>query len=193
MIQAENKRNTFRIAPQSGKAWQININHDELITRNIVNISPTGMAFKAPVRSHFEEGQRLHLTINMATDGEFAGSFDCEGKIVWAKNHQFGLEFSKVPQFFDALIMKAVHEYQMAPRRMQLENQWGFPAGSLRKATKFNEKKSLFPSMLNLILTGLISFALIFAIFIHQQNNTQYSLADIVEQAFHKRLTGPGK
>src|SRR5665213_1486598 len=104
MNQAINLRSTPRLPRKSSDYWQVNINNDELITRNIVDLSPMGLSFKAPLRSNFELGQTINIEVKLAPEK----TFEVEGKIVWTRDKQFGLKFSRVPVFIDSFIMKAI-------------------------------------------------------------------------------------
>jgi len=59
----DNRRNNYRLVRRPEHSWQLNI-EDHLITKNIVDISATGLAFKAPSSFKLGVGQTLNMAIS---------------------------------------------------------------------------------------------------------------------------------
>ncbi|MBK9293472.1 MAG: PilZ domain-containing protein [Oligoflexia bacterium] len=184
MSAAINLRNTQRLLKAPTEFWQINVNYDELITRNIINLCPGGVAIKTPQRVKFERGQWLHLQIWLSPEKHF----ECEAKVVWVLEQSYGLQFFKIPMAFDAFIMRAIHESQTQLNRESLDREFKFPATLIRESQKRLEKNAILSSTLTLAVVAVMTFAIIFAAFAHQHNNPEKSLAYIFSQAFAKKL-----
>src|ERR1700677_535483 len=58
----DNRRSNFRLQRKPEHPWQLSID-DDLITKNIVDLSATGMSFKAPTSFNMEPGQTLNMSI----------------------------------------------------------------------------------------------------------------------------------
>jgi len=168
--------------------WQVNINNDELITRNIVDLSPSGLSFKAPQRSQFEPGQVITLKVNLGTEK----SFEVEGKIIWTKDKQFGLKFSKVPVFIDTFIMKAIQEWALRPS-LEVDSRVAESLSIFRSSRKKIEANWLLSTTMALITVAAMTAALVTAAYIHQQRHPEESLSNISTQFFQKINNGPGK
>lgn len=112
-------RQAMRLARQSDHSWQLHLEDDRLITKNITNLSATGMAFKAPGSSDIREGQTLKFNLSI----EPGVSFECEGRVLWARGaspgsmRQIGIQFSKLPIPLDSAIVRQINEYALRTRK----------------------------------------------------------------------------
>lgn len=184
MSAALNLRQTPRLEKMPAEYWQLNVNYDELITRNIINLCPGGVAFKTPQRVKYEKGQWIHIQIWLTPEK----SFECEAKVIWVHEQSYGLQFFKIPMAFDAFIMRAIHESQIHFNRDNLEKDFKFPGSLIRESQKRLEKNYILSSALTLLIVGVMTIALLMAAFAHQHNNPEKSLAYIFSQAFAKQL-----
>jgi len=109
----ENRRSNFRLARRFEHPWQINID-DNLITKNIVDLSASGMSFKAPASFNLEPGQILNLTVYLNPEDHF----ECQGRILWSKSDftgsrtmkLFGVKFENLPLSIDTRIAQELHK-----------------------------------------------------------------------------------
>jgi hypothetical protein len=185
-----NNRNTPRLPRQSKDLWQIHINHDELITRHIMNMSPTGLSFKAPQRVHFEEGQKVQLFVQVSP----TETFECEAKVVWQQDQQYGLRFSKIPQYFDAWIMKAINEFFLETKAATAGWAPSFDTSSFRGAQRGLERNNFLYSAMGLAMIAVMTVAFIASLFISQHRYPEYNISNIFQRALlQKAMNGPGK
>jgi len=107
-----NRRGNYRLVRKPEHSWQLSID-DALITKNIVDLSATGLSFKAPTSFNMEPGQTLNLNISLKP-GE---SFECQGRILWSRSDSptsrtmklFGVQFEKLPARIDAMIIQELY------------------------------------------------------------------------------------
>jgi hypothetical protein len=110
---AVNRRENYRLQRKPEHSWQLSID-DALITKNIVDLSATGLSFKAPTSFNMEPGQTLNLNISLKP-GE---SFECQGRILWSRSDSpssrtmklFGVQFEKLPSKIDAMIIQELYK-----------------------------------------------------------------------------------
>lgn len=118
-----NLRQSIRLPRQPEHSWQLRLEDDRLITKNIINLSATGMAFKAPASSDIHLGQtlRFSLSIDEAGEDENRKFFECEGRVLWTKAsadkpgsmHQIGVQFSKLPSSLDEALVRQVNAFSL--------------------------------------------------------------------------------
>lgn len=174
-----NLRATPRLSRKIEDLWQVNINNDELITRNIINISPEGIAFKAPQRVKFMLGQVVRAFVRLAPDREF----ECEGKVVWVKDQNYGIHFFNFPLSYDTCVMRAIHESELS------QHQNGeFKLVGVREENRELQRKRMVSSTLDLILIALMTMAFIAVAVFHEKNNQEISFQKVLERAFSQRL-----
>ncbi len=185
---SKDKRSIIRLDRHSSDSWQLRIEDDKLITKNITNISPTGMSFKAPLWSEFREGQRLRLNLSLSKDE----SFDCEGEIVWAKKiedapgamQQFGVQFMRLPAKIDGAIMKAINDDALRDRRVAFDKRGRLSTDKLKPEMT---ARSLIASIAGVFVIAALAAALLTAIYLHQINHPEESIAYKFNRAFLNR------
>lgn len=199
MVKAENLRATPRLSRRESDSWQLYINNDELITRNVVDVSPQGLSFKAPSRSQFVPGQTLKIEVRLAPEKHF----ETEAKVVWARDNHFGLKLSKVPQFIDAFIMKTLQE--IAIKSQEFVDNAGIrhplferePVAKalrvLRRSQKTIESNEVISSAMALFTVAAMTAALVLAAYMHQQKFPEDKLSNIGQSFFQRFINGPGK
>lgn len=181
---SHNNRSTQRLWRKSTDMWQIAINQDELITRNISNIGPEGLAFKAPAKTQFQKGQTVNIQFQLSPER----SFDIQGQVMWSRDNQFGLKFSKIPMILDSFIMSSIHE-------LALSGDAGSSITSeFRNVQRAHEKKDILSSAMALFIVAIMTTAFALSVFI-QQKNPETKLANQYEKSFSRYLSniGPGK
>jgi hypothetical protein len=184
------KRLTARIHRKQHHNWSVRIGEDVLITRNITNLSPTGMALKAPEWSDFKPGQYLKLQLFLNKEQ----NFECDAKVVWTKNTEeragamklLGIEFSKLPAHIDSAIMKLVNDDALSERRLAFAN--GLAQIGLISPKKLN-LRSLFSTIMGALVIASLTASLMAALYIHKKNHPEESLAYKFTESFNKRLT----
>lgn len=187
MTKQSNLRNTPRLSRKSSDFWQININHDELITRNIIDVSPSGLSFKAPARSQFLPGQLLQLEISLDKEKQF----ETEGKVIWSKDGQFGIKLSRMPQFIDAFIMQTIQELAVQP--LWKDERVAKSLSGFRSSAREWETKKYVSSAFALFTVAAMTAALVLASFLQPQR-TDEKLSSVSSQFFQKFIkNGPGK
>lgn len=192
---SENKRNVTRLLRKSADVWQLRVEDDKLITRNISNISPTGLSFKAPLGSKFESGQRFRFQLCLNKEE----CFEFEGRIVWVKKaddvpgamQQLGVQFENLPAWADASIMKQINDSDLEERRTQLKMGERTPTKSPRKKLSL---KALVATIAGTFILASLVAAFILAIYIHQQSHPEESIAYKFNKAlFERAVTNTGK
>jgi PilZ domain-containing protein len=121
-IAFDNRRQNYRLARKPEHPWQLSVD-DALITKNIVDLSATGLAFKAPASFNMKPGQTLHLNISLKP-GE---NFECQGRILWSRSDSpsaktmklFGVQFEKLPAKIDAMIIQELYKETLKIRWSQ--------------------------------------------------------------------------
>jgi hypothetical protein len=182
----QNKRNSARLLRQSADTWQLRVEDDKLITRNVVNISPGGLSFKAPLWSQFENGQKLKFNLCLNKQD----CFEFEGRVVWVKKiedapgsmQQLGVEFINLPTWADISIMKQINDNHLRNRREAIER--GFP---LTKRPSPKDAKALLKALAGGVVIMGFLIALIVAAHIHQQAHPEESIAYKFNKAFLER------
>src|SRR5271154_3671051 len=114
-----NRRENYRLLRKPEHSWQLSVD-DALITKNIVDLSATGLSFKAPTSFNMEPGQTLNLNISLKP-GE---SFECQGRIIWSRSDSpssrtmklFGVQFEKLPAKIDAMIIQELYKETLKVR-----------------------------------------------------------------------------
>jgi hypothetical protein len=184
-----NQRGAPRLDRRLFDIWQLAVNNDELITRHIINISPTGLSFKAPARVKFALGQFLKVAIRLTAEK----SYDCEARVVWVKDGQYGVHFTFCPLSYDAFVMKTIHEQDIAAHAdelAQISNRKGL-LKTLRIESRDKQKKAILLSTLDLILVGVFTMAFIVVAVNHEQKTSSYSLEKVItknlERFFSKK------
>jgi hypothetical protein len=168
---------------------------DRLITKNIINLSPTGMAFKAPSSSDISPGQNLRFTLSIVP-GE---AFECEARVLWVKPaherpesggsmRKVGVEFSKLPPTLDAAIVKQINEFVLRSRRQRIE------AGRRPFTRKIvlstpPSMRSAVNSLLAAIVIAALSGAFVMAMWIHQKSTPDDSIARKFDEGLLRKLS----
>ena len=121
----ENRRHNYRIASYEDReqVWTLDINEGELVTRSVVDLSPTGIAFKAPRSVTFQRGQTIQMKLQLGTDWEI----DCLGRIVWFRENtqnkggfgHFGVEFISLKNGHSKTITQKIEEVLSQGIRIQ--------------------------------------------------------------------------
>jgi hypothetical protein len=182
----QNKRLAARLHRQSSDAWQLRVEDDKLITRNILNISPGGLSFKAPLWSQFESGQKLRFSLCLNKQE----CHDLEGRVVWVKKvedapgamQQLGVEFVNLPARADISIMKEINDTYLRSRREAIE--MGRP---LVKRVSHSDAKAMLKALAGGVIIMSFLIALIVAAHIHQQTHPEESIAFKFNKAFLER------
>ncbi|MDZ4676500.1 MAG: PilZ domain-containing protein [Oligoflexia bacterium] len=182
------KRQIHRLQRKSHHNWSLRIGDDALITRNITNLSPAGLAFKAPEWSEFKMGQQIKVQLYLNKDE----NFECEAKIVWVKQAEertgslnaLGLEFSKLPTHVDTAIMKLVNDDALEGRRLNFSKEFS----EKFLITKKFDFRSAFSKIMGALMIASLTAALMAALYLHKHNNPEESLAFKLTNAFNKRL-----
>lgn len=184
---AENKRSINRLPRQPEHSWQLKIEDDMLITKNISNISPAGLSFKAPLSANFKKGQILRMNMSI----QKGDSFDCEGEIVWALEaieangsmRQLGVRFSKLPARIDTSIMQEINSFVLREKRLSLES-GQVPEFHKPRVKEGKTLRSLIITACGILVLIATTAALITAIYIHQMTHPENS----IEYQFNKAL-----
>jgi hypothetical protein len=190
----ENRRDLKRLNRSTGHTWQIHVDNDACITKNISNISPSGLAFKAPSSSHFAQGQRLKLSLSLKK-GE---SFDCEGEVVWIRSSEdiqgsmkhLGLRFSKLPTRIDTAIMKEINDSLLLSRRLAFEKGQVNINDTLKKK---NSLQSWMATLCSLFVVISMVSALMAAVYIHQKAHPEETLEYTFNKAMIKKVLNSTK
>lgn len=176
-----NLRSTPRLKRRSEDSWQLSLNHDELITRNIIDLGPRGLAFKGPKRAQFEKGQVVDIHVRLTPEK----SFETKAKIIWVREHLFGLKFSKVPASIDAYIMKNVHHAAVAPLyEDEFHPNVMKTIHDMRMKQKSWEDSKMFSSTMGFLTIAAMTAALVAAIYINQQKFPERALATKLTETF---------
>ena len=188
---AENKREINRLPRQPEHNWQLKIEGDMLITKNISNISPTGLSFKAPLSANFSKGQVLKMNLSIHKED----SFECEGEIVWALDaaeangsmRQLGVRFSKLPARFDSSIMHEINDFALREKRQALAL-GQVPEFHRTNVPNAKTLRSLFITACGILVIIATSAALITAIYLHQMAHPENSIEYQFNKAMLKRV-----
>lgn len=171
-----NKRELHRLPRRPDHNWQLRVDGDMLITKNIMNISPTGLAFKAPLSSKLRAGQVIHVTVSLTEDE----NFDCDGEIVWSSESlevsgsmkQLGVRLLNLPARIDAAIMRELNFNALKLRRQALDTDL-IPQFKLERNFQKVSFYSFALKICGMALVAATSAALIAAIYIHQQTHPE--------------------
>jgi PilZ domain-containing protein len=183
MTEIENRRLNYRLARKPEHPWQLSID-DTLITKNIVDISATGISFKAPSSFTMEPGQTLNLSISLKP-GEH---FDCQGRVLWRRadapaSHTmnlFGVQFDKLPAWVDAMIVQELYKEALKVR-------WARPTLLEAPVISLPSKKEITPDW-NHILRQVLAVALIASFFFAARLYEKSHPQDSVEYKFNQGL-----
>ena len=188
----QDRRDLQRLNRSSEHSWVLTVNGDALITKNIANIGPSGLSFKTPTSSSFALGQNLRLTISLKKDE----SFDCEGKVVWAKDSKetvgsmqlLGIRFSNLPSRVDMAIMREINDSLLSSRRQAIAQGQADP----QTRNKSQKRRTTWHSVV-FMTCGIFVFlamtaALITAAYLHQQAHPEYSIEFKFNQAMMKKM-----
>jgi hypothetical protein len=191
-IETNNKRSLNRLVRQPDHLWQLSLNDDNLITRNIVNISPGGLSFKAPMSAFIENGQIVKFKLTLKPGEAFEG----EGQIRWSRKPNdklgqmglFGFQFLNIPTAADSLIMKEINDSLLRARRHLIEE------GVLSPSLNRNEKtKKSIRARLASLFGGIVAATLIVAFFaalwIQEHAHPQDSIAETFNKALARKLS----
>lgn len=185
-IAAENRRQNYRLTRKPEHSWQLSID-DNLITKNIVDISASGIAFKAPSSFAMQPGQTLNLNISLKP-GE---SFDCQGRILWSRSDTpsshtmklFGVKFEKLPARIDAMIVQELYKEALKAR-------WENPTAGEPLMAHISHPSD--PNEVNHFIRQVITLALIAAFFlaarIYEKTHSQESIEYQFNQGLAKKL-----
>jgi hypothetical protein len=175
-----NRRNLQRLGRSASHKWELKVNGDSLITKNISNISPSGLAFKALASTVYKRGQALKIHLSLTGQDHFDG----DAEIVWIKETSdshgsmklLGLRFLYPSFRFDTAIMSELHSNALKERRALL-------AEDLSLSRNFHQNFKIRPNIRSLIknlcaLITLISMttALITAVYLHQKAHPEESI-----------------
>ncbi len=185
MESAINLRATPRLRRRMEDFWQLNINHDELITRNIVNLSPQGVSFKTPQRVAFGLGQTIRVMIRLGSER----IFECEGKVVWIKDLSYGVHFFKLPMSYDSWVMREIHQSELLIHRDKFSLDTKNRVQNLREENREKQKNRMLSSTFDLVLICFLTTAFIIVALIHEQGSKNSSFAKILEREFIQRMT----
>ncbi len=183
------KRQTNRVQRKQHHNWSLRIGEDTLITRNITNLSPTGLSFKAPEWSEFKSGQEIKVQFFLNKDE----SFECEAKIIWIKQTQeragnmqvLGLEFSKLPLKIDGAIMKLINDEALNDRRTNFSKDFSDKFLILPKSNF----KTAFGKVMGALMVVSLTASLMAALYLHEKFNPENTLAYKLSNVFNKRLS----
>lgn len=185
-------RTAARLPRQAEHSWQLRLEDDKLITKNIVNLSAAGMAFKAPASSKFSPGQALRFSLSI----EPGTSYDCEGRVLWAKAstekpgsmHQIGIQFSKLPPQLDASIVKQIDEYNHRSQRDRMKKGRRPLTEKIVMSTPQPLRAILIKIFGALIIMSLTS-AFLAAMWIHKEAQREQSLAQKFNQSLMRKIS----
>jgi hypothetical protein len=187
-ISLENRRSQFRLPRKFEHPWQINID-DTLITKNIVDLSPSGMAFKAPASFNLEPGQIINLTIFLNTENQF----QCQGRILWTKADfsdsrtmkLFGVKFENLPAALDTRIAKELH-------KEAIKAHWENPKAqetSRRLTPALLNSNNTVTEIIGQVITFLLIAAFIIASHLYQRSHPEDSIEYRFNQGLVKKLS----
>ena len=183
----QNKREISRLSRQPEHSWQLSIEGDMLITKNITNISPSGLSFKAPFSTQLQKGQVVKM--NLVLDHE--DSFDCEGEIIWVIDslessgsmRQLGVKFSKLPARFDSTIMHEINIYSLKEKRATLES-GRVPEFHRSQLKQIKTLRSIVLTVCGVLVLVATTAAFVTAIYLHQSAHPEES----IEYQFNKAI-----
>lgn len=170
-------RSSIRLSRSPEHNWRLKVNKDDLITKNILNLSPTGIAFKAPPKSQFHRGQTLQMKIEL--DGET--EIICQAKVIWIKKGddsrmiQYGAEFRFDPE---QDIGNTITKHLFKAQKLALASK------EVVFHKKEKQKRRIKGLGLSLFLLTIVS--LLGAFFIYQQLNPDAAFAHKIKTAFSK-------
>lgn len=186
-IAIENRRQNYRLARKPEHSWQLSID-DALITKNIVDLSATGISFKAPTSFNMEPGQTLNLNISLKP-GE---NFECQGRILWSRSDSptsrtmklFGVQFENLPARIDAMIIQELY-------RETLKIRWNQPKdANLNSSSLYlppEIPRDWFPYFRQ-FLTIILIAAFFMAARIYERTHPQDSIEYRFNQGLAKKL-----
>ncbi len=189
-----NKRSILRLNRKPNHSWSLKVDDSKLITKNITNISPTGMSFRAPLWTEFYDGQVLLFNLSFTKED----NFECEGEIVWIRKiednlgvmYQFGVRFQKIPAKTDAAIMRAIHNEALRERQFTVQTSTPISSRSVNKKPFLS---SVFSTVFGFIFIASLTAAFLTAVFIHHINHPEESISHIFSQALINRNISSSK
>jgi len=185
-IAFDNRRQNYRLFRKSEHPWQLSVN-DALITKNIVDLSASGISFKAPASFNMEPGQTLTLNISLKP-GE---SFECQGRIRWSRSDSnssrtmklFGVQFEKLPARIDAMIVQELYKEALKIR-------WSQPKNEESSSTLYlppEIQRDWFPYFRQFLMVILIA-AFFMAARIYERTHPEDSIEYKFNQGLAKKL-----
>lgn len=168
-------RQAVRLPRQPEHTWQLRLEDDRLITKNIVNLSAGGMAFKAPLSSDIHPGQPIKFSLSI----ESGAAFECEGRVLWGRvssdkpgsMKQFGVQFSKLPPSLDAAIVKQVDLFAAKSKREKyLKNKRPLAEKIVMSAPK--PLRAILIKILGAILIVSLTGAFVAALLMHRDGHS---------------------
>jgi len=181
----KNQRQTSRLSRDGESQWILNINNGELVTRNVVDLSPRGLAFKAPRKADFRKGQRLQ--VNLKLEHEMP-EVECTAEVVWVKpaeetlagtSHHLGLHFVDLPAQADELIMGRMNRLLLAQRRREIREG---RKESVIVAIQATPIQFMNP-VVGMIAAAILIGAFLAAVIYHERNFPQDTLAFKIQSA----------
>jgi hypothetical protein len=192
-----NRRSVARLSRPHDHSWQLRVDEDRLITKNIINISPMGMSFKAPGSMPLKPGETVRLSISLSSQE----TFECEGRILWSRPatekagsmQLVGVQFFSIPARYDALIMKHLHDIQLRDRRDDLK-QAKFVSPRQRTKAEMTVR-SMAAMIISAVIIAAFTVALLTAAWLHSQNHPEQDIARKFNDAMARKLSAipPGE
>jgi hypothetical protein len=184
----ENRRNVYRFIREGRDEWEVNVNKNYLVTKNIVDINGTGLSFRAATGLPLELGETVHLQISLAPEDVFTFS----GKIAWVRPlsgtgsgmSHFGVRFEKVPAWIDARIVSRLQKRLLdeGPKTLNRDP---------RKNHGLLQKVNWAP--LEAILACSLFVGLVAAVWAYSSRHPEKSLEVIFNQGLAKKLSASQK
>ena len=150
------------------------------------------MAFKAPASSEIHLGQTLRFSLSI----EPGIHFDCEGQVLWIKAatersgsmRQIGIQFSTLPPLLDAAIVKQTNDFMLQTRRERIDL-GRRPLSQKIVMAAPPSVRSVFSSVLAGLLIIALSSAFVMALWIHQRNHPDDSIAKKFNDGLNRKLS----
>jgi hypothetical protein len=175
----QEQRHTGRLSRKDETHWVLNINNGELVTKNVVDLSPRGLAFKAPKKADYKRGQRIQVNLKLEHE---APEVECTAEVVWVKpaeetltgtSHHLGLQFVDLPAQADEAIMKRMNKIMLDQRRREVSE------GKKESVAKRMDSQPIqfMNPVVGMITVAILIGAFMAAVLYHESHFPQDTLA----------------